>query len=443
MSKLPVVAIVGRPNVGKSALFNRLIGERRAIVEDEPGVTRDRIYGECQWRGRTFTVVDTGGIDPQATEDLVAESRRQAEMAVREADVIVFVVDGQAGLHPLDQEVAQLLRQHAKPVILAVNKIDDPGASQAASAYEFYALGLGDPMPVSAVHGRNTGELLDAVAGRLPAAAPPEEGLEPIRVAVVGRPNVGKSSLVNRLVGQERSIVSSIPGTTRDVVDIRLERGGTPFILLDTAGMRRRSRVDSPVERFSVLRAMRAVERCDVAVLVLDATQDVADQDRRIAGLAHEAGKGLVIVANKWDLVDKTGQTMRIYEERYRRELAFADYAPIVFVSALTGRRVHEVLDLVETVANYAALRVRTGQLNEVVRDAVALRPPPADKGVQPKIFYAVQAGVKPPQFVLFCSHAELLHFSYLRYLENRLRDAFGFVGTPIRFQLRERRRRP
>ena len=443
MKQLPVVAIVGRPNVGKSALFNRLVGGRVAIVEDEPGVTRDRLYGECRWRGRVFTVVDTGGIDPQATEDLAAQSRRHAELAVQEADVVILVVDGQAGVHPLDQEVAQLLRHHGKPVLVAVNKIDDPSAPQAAAAYEFFELGLGDPIPVSALHGRNTGELLDRILALLPEAGAPEEGLEPIRVAVVGRPNVGKSSLVNRLVGQERSIVSPIPGTTRDVVDIRIERDGTPFILLDTAGIRRRSRVDSPVERFSVLRAMRAIERCDVAVVVLDASQELSEQDRRIVGMVHEAGKGLVLVANKWDLVEKTAQTMHIYEERYRRELSFADYAPIVFVSALTGRRVNEVLTLVETVANNAALRVRTGQLNEVLQDAVALRPPPADKGVQPKVYYGVQTGVKPPQFVLFCSHAEQLHFSYLRYLENRLREAFGFVGTPIRLHLRERRRRP
>ncbi|HEY8417964.1 MAG TPA: ribosome biogenesis GTPase Der [Limnochordales bacterium] len=443
MKRLPVVALVGRPNVGKSALFNRLVGGRIAIVEDEPGVTRDRLYGQCRWRGRAFTVVDTGGIDPHATEDLAAQSRRHAELAVQEADVVVLLVDGQAGLHPLDQEVAQLLRRYGKPVLVAVNKIDAPTAPEAAAAaYEFYALGLGDPIPVSALHGRNTGELLDRILELLPETPQTSEGMEPIRVAVVGRPNVGKSSLVNAIVGEERCIVSPIPGTTRDVVDIQIERNGTPFILLDTAGMRRRSRVDTPVERFSVLRARRAIERCDVAVAVLDASEELAEQDKRIVGLAHEAGKGLVLVANKWDLVEKTAHTMQMYEARYRQELSFADYAPIVFVSALTGRRVHEVLDLVETAANNASLRVRTGQLNEVLQEATTLRPPPADKGVQPKIYYGVQAGVKPPLFVLFCHHADHLHFSYLRYLENRLREAFGFVGTPIRFRLRERRRR-
>jgi len=429
--------------VGKSALFNRLVGGRIAIVEDEPGVTRDRLYGQCRWRGRTFTLVDTGGIDPDATEDLAAQSRRHAELAVQEADVIILVVDGQAGVHPLDAEVAQLLRRYGKPVVVAVNKIDDPAAPHAAAAYEFYGLGLGDPVPVSALHGRNTGELLDRVLEHLPEVPPAEEGLEPIRVAVVGRPNVGKSSLVNALVGQERSIVSPIPGTTRDVVDIQLERNGTPFVLLDTAGMHRRARIDTRVERFSVVRAMRAIERCDVAAVVLDASQELVEQDRRIVGLVHEAGKGLVLVANKWDLVDGGPQAMGAYEERCRRELSFAAYAPVAFVSALTGRGVNEVLDLIELAANNAALRVRTGQLNEVLQEAMALRPPPADKGIQPKIYYGVQAAVKPPLFVLFCQHADHLHFSYLRYLENRLREAFGFVGTPIRFRLRERRRRP
>src|SRR5690606_1024213 len=349
---LPVVAVVGRPNVGKSALFNRLVGGRIAIVEDEPGVTRDRLYGQCRWRGRTFTLVDTGGIDPDATEDLAAQSRRHAELAVQEADVLLRVVDGQAGVHPLDAEVAQLLRRYGKPVVVAVNKIDDPAAPHAAAAYEFYGLGLGDPVPVSALHGRNTGELLDRVLEHLPEVPPAEEGLEPIRVAVVGRPNVGKSSLVNALVGQERSIGSPIPGTTRDVVDIQLERNGTPFVLLDTAGMRRRARIDTRVERFSVVRAMRAIERCDVAAVVLDASQELVEQDRRIVGLVHEAGKGLVLVANKWDLVDGGPQAMGAYEERCRRELSFAAYAPVAFVSALTGRGVNEVLDLIELAAN-------------------------------------------------------------------------------------------
>ncbi|MBO8141583.1 MAG: ribosome biogenesis GTPase Der [Firmicutes bacterium] len=438
---MPVVALVGRPNVGKSALFNRLVGQRIAIVDDVPGVTRDRLYGRSQWRGRSFTLIDTGGIDPQDREDLAVQSRRQAEIALAEADLVVLVVDGQAGLHPLDEEVARLLRPQGKPVLVAVNKVDDPG-SGAPLTYEFYRLGLGDPVAVSAAHGRNTGELLERIIAQLPDSSPPEGGLEPIRVAVIGRPNVGKSSLVNALIGEPRSIVSPVPGTTRDVVDTRIVRDGTPFVLLDTAGLRRRSRITSDVERYSVTRAVAAVERCDVAAVVLDATAGIAEQDKRIAGLAHEAGKGVVLVVNKWDAVEKTADTMVARERLIRRELAFAHYAPVVFVSAKTGQRVNQILELIEIVANNAALRVPTGKLNEVLQEAMVLKPPPARKGVQPKIYYGVQAGVKPPEFIFFCSHPRHLHHSYLRYVENRLRSAFGFTGTPVRFRLRERHHR-
>lgn len=441
MKQLPVVALVGRPNVGKSSLFNRLIGRRVAIVEDQPGITRDRLYGQCRWRDRVFTVVDTGGIDPYATEDIAAQSRAQAEIAVAEADVVVLVVDGREGVHPLDAEVAELLRRREKPVLLAVNKIDSYGPDQEAAVLEFYELGLGDPIPVSAEHGRNTGELLDRVLTLLPGDGAPEEGPDPIMLAVIGRPNVGKSSLINALAGEERSIVSDAPGTTRDVVDTAIVWDGTPFVLLDTAGLRRKSRIDTPVERYSVVRAVRAVERCDVAVAVLDATEGVTEQDKRIIGIAHEAGKGLVIAVNKWDLVKKDSHTMARLEKQYREELAFADYAPYAFISAKTGQRIDRVLELARAAAEFSALRLRTGRFNEVLQEAVALRPPPADKGVQPKIFYGFQARVKPPEFVLFCSHAERLHFSYLRYLENQVREAFGFVGTPIRFRLRDRRK--
>lgn len=441
MKNRPVIALVGRPNVGKSSLFNRLVGRRVAIVEDEPGVTRDRIYGECHWQGRTATVIDTGGIDPYATEDIAAQSRGQAQIAVAEADVIVLVVDGREGVTSLDEDVAELLRPAGKPVIVAVNKIDNPASGQDMLIYDFYRLGLGDPVGISAEHGRNTGELLDRVFEQLPDEAEPDEGMDPILVAVVGRPNVGKSSLVNALVGEERSIVSDVPGTTRDVVDTRLVRDDTPYVLLDTAGLRRKARVDTAVEHYSVVRAVRAIERCDVAVVVLDATEELAEQDKRIIGIAHEAGKALVIVVNKWDLVEKSHDTMGIFEKRYRSQLPFVGYAPYVFISARTGQRVERVLDLAKSAANYAALRIRTGEFNEVLQEALSLRQPPSDKGVQPKIFYGFQARVKPPEFVLFCSHPERLHFSYLRYLENRVRDAFGFVGTPIRFRLRDRRK--
>lgn len=441
MKKRRVVALVGRPNVGKSSLFNRLIGRRVAIVEDEPGVTRDRIYGECKWRDRVVTVVDTGGIDPRAEEDIAAQSRSQAQIAVAEADVVVLVVDGREGVHPLDREVAELLRRHDKPVVVAVNKIDEPTPERQMAALEFYELGLGDPIPVSAEHGRNMSELLDQVFALMPPGDEDDDETDPIAVAIVGRPNVGKSSLVNALVGEARSIVSDVPGTTRDVVDTPLVWDGTPFLLLDTAGVRRQSRIDSAVERYSVVRAIRAVERCDVAVVVIDATEHVTEQDKRIVGIAHEAGKAVVVAVNKWDLVKKKSDTMARLEKEYRTELAFADYAPYVFISAKTGQRVERVLELVRIAAENAAMRLPTGKFNELLQDAVALRQPPAAKGVQPKIFYGFQARVKPPEFVLFCSHPNKLHFSYLRYLENRIRDAYGFVGTPIRFRLRDRRK--
>lgn len=441
MRKRRVVALVGRPNVGKSSLFNRLIGRRVAIVEDEPGVTRDRIYGECKWRDRVVTVVDTGGIDPRAEEDIAAQSRSQAQIAVAEADVVVLVVDGREGVHPLDREVAELLRRHDKPVVVAVNKIDEPTPERQMAALEFYELGLGDPIPVSAEHGRNMSELLDRVFALMPPGDEDDDETDPIAVAIVGRPNVGKSSLVNALVGEARSIVSDVPGTTRDVVDTPLVWDGTPFLLLDTAGVRRQSRIDSAVERYSVVRAIRAVERCDVAVVVIDATEHVTEQDKRIVGIAHEAGKAVVVAVNKWDLVKKKSDTMARLEKEYRTELAFADYAPYVFISAKTGQRVERVLELVRIAAENAAMRLPTGKFNELLQDAVALRQPPAAKGVQPKIFYGFQARVKPPEFVLFCSHPDKLHFSYLRYLENRIRDAYGFVGTPIRFRLRDRRK--
>lgn len=441
MKQRPVIALVGRPNVGKSSLFNRFVGRRTAIVQDEPGVTRDRVYGRFVWGGRSATVIDTGGIDPYTTENIPAQMRLQAEVAMDQADVIVLVVDGREGLLPLDADIAALLRRQKKPVFVAVNKMDNPGARTAPAVYEFYELGLGEPIPVSAEHGRNTGALLDAVFAVLPTAPEPDAEQDAIKVAVVGRPNVGKSSLINALIGEPRAIVSDTPGTTRDVLDIRFEHEGTDFVMLDTAGLRRKARVDTDVEYYSVVRAIRAVEQCDVAAIVLDATEELSEQDKRIIGIAHEAGKGVVIVVNKWDKIDKTGHTLAKYEARYKSELAFVSYAPYVFISAKTGQRVSRLLDTIYAVANNAARRVTTRQLNEVVRDALAMKQPPSVRGVQPRIYYAVQAQVKPPQFVLFCSHAERLHYSYVRYIENRLRDVFGFVGTPIRIHLRERRR--
>lgn len=426
----PIVAIVGRPNVGKSALFNRIIGQRLAIVESEPGVTRDRIYAEAEWLGRRFILVDTGGIEERPTAELSRATRQQAEEAMREADLILFTVDVQAGLTADDWAVAELLRRAERPVLLVANKADNERLALAAA--EFFALGLSAPIPVSAEHGRNVGDLLDAVVARLPAAADDARRADEIAVAVIGRPNVGKSSLVNRLVGKERMIVSDVPGTTRDAVDTLLEYEGTTFRLIDTAGLRRRARIESSVEHYSALRAVRAAERSDVCLVVLDAVDGVTEQDARVAGIPHEAGKGVVLVVNKWDLVEKDGRTMQEYEERIRKELAYLQYAPILFVSARTGQRVHQLLETARTVAENASIRVPTGRLNEVLQEAMHLHQPPSDKGQRLRIFFATQVGVQPPHFVLFMNDPNLFHFSYRRYLESRLREAFGFTGTPI-----------
>lgn len=438
MAGKPIVAIVGRPNVGKSALFNRIAGSRIAIVDDAPGVTRDRIYANCRWLDREFVLIDTGGIDVQAADSIAVQVRRQAEMAIEAADVMIFVVDGRTGLVGADEEVARLLRRCGKPVLVAVNKIDEPSPELQAQVYEFMRLGLGDPIPISAEHGRNIGDLLTLVIQRFP---PPDETEDDdaIKVAIIGRPNVGKSSLVNALVGEERVIVSEVPGTTRDAVDIPFTHQGRSFLLIDTAGMRRRKRVKDPVEYYSVVRAVRAVERSDVALVMLDATELVTEQDKKVAGIPHEAGKGVVIVVNKWDAVEKDAQTMKRMEERVRTELAFLPYAPIIFISALTGRRVADVLDLVEMVANNHAHRIPTGRLNEWLKEAILRRQPPSVKGKQGRIYYAHQVSVKPPHFVFHVNDKDLFHFSYLRYLENELRERFGFQGTPVRFTLRSR----
>lgn len=438
MSK-PIVAIVGRPNVGKSALFNRICGRRIAIVEGEPGVTRDRIYGDTSWTGRAFTLVDTGGLDfGKDAEHFVQLARAQAEIAMREADVLLFVVDARSGLLPADFEVAEVLRRTDKPVVLVANKVDHPNVEDDLA--EFYALGLGEPIGVSAEHGRAVGDLLDRVVDALPREVSDNEEDDAIRLAVVGRPNVGKSSLVNHLLGEERSIVSNVPGTTRDAIDAELEHDGQRFILIDTAGIRRKSRIDHAVEHYSVLRALRAVDRSDIALVMLDGTELATEQDKRIAGYAHEAGKGIIIIVNKWDLVEKDDKTMNRFEERLRYELGFLQYAPILFVSAKTGQRVSRLLPLAEYVANQQTLRIPTGQLNEVLHDAVTRRPPPSDKGVRLRFFYGTQTGVKPPTFVLFVNDPELMHYSYARYLENQLRENFGFVGTSIVLRYRRRK---
>ncbi|HHV93529.1 MAG TPA: ribosome biogenesis GTPase Der [Firmicutes bacterium] len=433
----PVVAIVGRPNVGKSALFNRIVGRRLAIVEGEPGVTRDRLYAESQWLNRPFTIIDTGGIDFDDTDDIAVQVRRQAELAIDEADVILFVVDVRDGITAVDEEIANLLRRTNKPVILVVNKVDHSELETAV--FEFYQLGLGDPIGVAAEHNRNIGDLLDRMCAYFPPAGGGEEDEDAVRVAVIGRPNVGKSSLVNALSGTERSIVTDIPGTTRDAVDTSFEWNGQRFVIVDTAGMRRRKRITWNIERYSVLRALRAVDRCSVALAVIDAVDGVTEQDKKIVGYAHEQGKGLILVVNKWDLVKKDSNTMARYEEDIRRELSFATYAPIVFVSALTRQRLPELLETTKYVADQHSLRITTGRLNEVLQEALYLNQPPSDKGRQLKIFYISQLGVKPPEFALFVNEPELLHFSYQRYLENKLREAFGFQGTPIWFKVRKR----
>lgn len=430
----PVVAIVGRPNVGKSTLFNRITGARVAIVEDTPGVTRDRLYHDADWRGRQFTLVDTGGIAARSDDPLVVQVRRQAETALEEADVILFVVDARTGLTADDDEVAELLRRSGRPVILVANKVED--FSDPTLIHEFYRLGLGDPLPISAIHGLNIGDLLDRIVDLLPESAAEEDGMA-LKVAVVGRPNVGKSSIVNRLLGEERVIVSELPGTTRDAIDTYIRQGEREYILIDTAGMRRKSRIADPTEHYSVLRALKAVERADVVLVVLDGTEGVTEQDKKIAGYGHEQGKASIIIVNKWDLVPKDDKTMARYEEMIREELSFMSYAPILFISALTGQRVGRILPAIDAVGAEASRHVATSTLNSIVQDAVMLTPPPAVKGQAVKIFYATQVKVNPPTFIFFCNRPEDVHFSYQRYLENQLRQAFGFEGTPLRLLFR------
>ena len=435
----PIVAIVGRPNVGKSMLFNKLIGKRLSIVEDTPGVTRDRIYGETDWNGRSFTLIDTGGIEPRTDDQILAFMRDQARIAIENATVIIFLTDIKTGLTASDQEVANLLLRSGKPIVLAVNKMDSTGSAPDPDFYEFYNLGLGDPIAVSAVHGHGTGDLLDACLRYFPPEEEEEEEDDAIKVAVIGKPNAGKSSLVNRILGEERVIVSDVAGTTRDAIDSRFENDKGKFVFIDTAGIRRKSKVEEDIEKYSVLRATMAIERSDVCLILIDATEGVTEQDTKVAGLAHEAGKASIIVVNKWDLVEKDGKTMDKMRQDIRRDLAYMTYAPILFISALTGQRVDRLFDLINYVNDQAATRITTGMLNNVLEDAQTRVQPPTDKGRRLKIYYVTQTGVKPPHFVFFCNDARLFHFSYQRYLENQLRSTFGLEGTPIKITIRQK----
>ena len=434
----PLVAIVGRPNVGKSMLFNRLVGKRLSIVEDTPGVTRDRLYAECEWCGRTFDMVDTGGIEPSTDSEILLFMREQAQIAIDAADVIVLVTDIRTGVTAADKDVANMLLRSRKPVVLAVNKADSTGPEDPA-VYEFYELGLGDPIAVSAVHGHGTGELLDACLAHLPPREEEEEEDDSIKVAVIGKPNVGKSSLINCILGEKRVIVSNVAGTTRDAVDTTFENDKGKYVFIDTAGIRRRSKVDERVEKFSVMRAQLAIERADVCVIMIDARDGVTDQDTKIAGLAHEAGKASIIVVNKWDLVEKETGTMEKMRKDVMRDLSFMSYAPVLFISALTGQRTDRLFELINFVNDQSNMRISTGMLNDVLADAQARVQPPTDKGRRLKIYYMTQTGIKPPNFVIFCNSRELFHFSYQRYLENQIRGVFGLEGTPIRLVIRQK----
>ena len=434
----PLIAIVGRPNVGKSMLFNKLVGQRLSIVEDTPGVTRDRLYAEAEWRNRKFDLVDTGGIEPSADSQILAFMRQQAEIAIQHATVILFVCDIKTGLTASDQEVANMLLRSQKPVVLAVNKMDQVGITN-PDIYEFYNLGLGDPIAVSAVHGHGTGDLLDACMEYFPPEDGEEEEDDVIKVAVIGKPNVGKSSLVNRILGEQRVIVSDMAGTTRDAVDSYFENQKGKYLFIDTAGMRKKSKVDDRIEKFSVLRATMAIERADVCLILVDANEGVTEQDTKVAGLAHEAGKACIIVVNKWDAIEKDEKTMDHMRQDIRRDLSYMTYAPIVFISALTGQRVDRLFDLINYVNDQASLRITTGMLNTVLADATARVQPPTDKGRRLKIYYMTQIGIKPPHFVCFCNDAKLFHFSYQRYLENQIRSTFGLEGTPVRLTIRQK----
>ena len=434
-----IVAIVGRPNVGKSTLFNMLAGERLAIVKDTPGVTRDRIYADVEWLNHSFTIVDTGGIEPKSDDIIMRSMREQAEIAIETADVIIFLTDVRDGVTASDMQVADMLRRSKKPVVLAVNKADSFEKFE-SYVYEFYNLGIGDPMPISAANRLGIGDMLEKVVAEFPEETLDEEPEDIPRIAVIGKPNTGKSSMINKLLGTDRLIVSDIAGTTRDAIDTKIKRNGREYIFIDTAGLRRKSKIKDEIERFSIIRTVAAVERCDIAVLLIDAEEGVTDQDAKIAGIAHERGKGMIIVVNKWDLIEKDTNTMNKMKKDIRNKLAYMPYAEMLFVSALTGQRLPKLFDTIDMVEQYSCMRIQTGVLNEILTDAVAENEPPNDKGKRLKLFYITQVSVKPPTFVLFVNSKELAHFSYIRYIENKLREAFLFTGTPIKIILRERK---
>lgn len=435
MSK-PIVAIVGRPNVGKSTLFNIFVNSRISIVEDTPGVTRDRLYADAEWLDNEFMMVDTGGIEMMSTDDIAVSIRQQAQIAIREADVILFVCDARTGITTEDSEVAKLLRQSKKPVVLAVNKADT--SKQEHDIFEFYNLGIGEPIPISAANHLNLGDLLDAIVDKFPVDSYlGEDDEDEIKVAIIGRPNVGKSSIFNMLVGENRSIVSDVAGTTRDAIDTTVNRDGKNFLFIDTAGMRKKGKIDEPIEKYSIIRALRAVDRSDVVLMVINAVEGVTEQDKKIAGYAHEEGKGIVIVVNKWDLYEKDNTSTLRFTEMLRHELIFMQYAPVVYVSALTGQRINRLPEVIDYVAEQNAMRISTSIINQVITDAIAINPPPTEKGKRLKILYVTQVKIKPPTFVIFVNEPEIMHFSYERYLENKLRESFGFEGTPIHLIIR------
>ena len=436
----PVVAIVGRPNVGKSLLFNKLAGHRISIVEDTPGVTRDRIYADCEWLDHKFTIIDTGGIEPKTDDIILSQMRMQAEIAIETADVIMFVVDVKCGVTATDHEIGTMLRKSEKPVVLVCNKADNPGGMP-MEAYEFYNLGLGDPMCISAINGLGIGDMLDEVVKHFPEGSENQEEEDVIRIAVTGRPNAGKSSLVNRILGDNRVIVSNIPGTTRDAIDVEFEKDGQKFIFTDTAGLRKRGKIDENIERYSSVRSLLAVDRSDVVVIMIDAEQGVTEQDTKIAGYAHDQGKAMIVVVNKWDLVEKETNTMKEYETKVMEGFNFMLYAPILFMSAKTGSRVDKIFETIKYVNEQNCMRIQTGVLNDVLNQAILKVQPPSDKGKRLKILYITQVAVKPPTFVVFVNDTELAHFSYIRYLENQIRDAFGLKGTPLKFLVREKTR--